>query len=211
MAAAIQNTFPAPSPALEFHRLNGVEAVLVRCGGAPGEATPVDACRQLHTRRPDLVVFVIAPGASAEDTIALLDAGADEVLPAPIDHRELDARLRALVRRGVLSQTPPNLMVGEIEIDVARGRAYKCGRLLMLPAKEFLLLRYLAQNPDIALSRAALLLEVWGYRSPFTRTVDVHVAMLRQHIEDNPHRPRYIQTVRGLGYRLVTPSVAEAL
>lgn len=186
-----------------------MEAVLIQEIGDRDSATeppPIELCRQLHASRPELAVFVVAPQASADLRIALLEAGADDVLSGPIEQRELEARLRALARRCALLHAPPDLRVGEIELDLARGRVYRRGQHIAVPAKEFLLLRFLAQNPDTVFSRAALLLEVWGYRSAFTRTVDVHVAMLRQRIEDNPHRPRYIQTVRGRGYRLTFPA-----
>jgi len=208
MAAAIQHQFPTSSPEVVHHKANGIEAVVIRDPGGHGATAGsplLELCRQLHASRPDLAVFIVAPVAPPELRIALLEAGADEVLHEPIEERELEARMRALARRCALLHAPSNLRVGEIELDLSRGRVYRRGHHISVPAKEFLLLRFLAQNPDTVFSRAALLLEVWGYRSAFTRTVDVHVAMLRQRIEDNPHKPRYIQTVRGKGYRLTLP------
>ena len=208
MAAALHHQFSPSSRELLYHRTNGIEAVLIReiaeCGAVP-DSPPIEICRQLHASRPQLAVFVVAPDAPPDLRIALLDAGADEVLNEPIGEPELEARMRALARRCALLQAPPSLRIGDIELDLARGRVFRRGHLIAIPAKEFLLLRFLAHNPDTVFSRAALLLEVWGYRSCFTRTVDVHIAMLRQRIEDNPHRPRYIQTVRGRGYRLTVP------
>jgi len=208
MAAATHQQFSTGSPGVRYHRTNGVEAALIHETGECGavlDSPPLEICRQLHANRPELAVFVVAPSAPPPLRIALLEAGADEVLSEPIGELELEARMRALVRRCALLHAPPNLRIGDIELELARGRVFRRGHLVAIPAKEFLLLRFLAQNPDTVFSRAALLLEVWGYRSSFTRTVDVHIAMLRQRVEDNPHRPRYIQTVRGIGYRLTMP------
>ncbi|MBK7926837.1 MAG: response regulator transcription factor [Bryobacterales bacterium] len=208
MAAALHHQFSPSSPELFYCRTNGIKAVLIRetgeCGAVP-DPHSLEICRQLHASRPELAVFVVAPDAPPDLRIALLNAGADDVLNEPIGEPELEARLRALARRCALLHAPPNLRIGDIELDLARGRVFRHGHLIAIPAKEFLLLRFLAQTPDTVFSRAALLLEVWGYRSCFTRTVDVHIAMLRQRIEDNPHKPRYIQTVRGRGYRLTMP------
>ncbi|MBN8730061.1 MAG: response regulator transcription factor [Acidobacteria bacterium] len=209
MAAAIHHQFSTCSPGVRYHRIDGIEAVLIHETGEYGavlDSPPLEICRQLHASRPELAVFVVAPAAPPDLRVALLEAGADEVLNEPIGEPELEARLRALVRRCALLHAPPNLRIGDIELDLSRGRVFRRGHLVAIPAKEFLLLRFLAQNPGTVFSRAALLLEVWGYRSSFTRTVDVHIAMLRQRVEDNPHKPRYIQTVRGRGYRLTIPA-----
>jgi two-component system alkaline phosphatase synthesis response regulator PhoP len=89
-----------------------------------------------------------------------------------------------------------------VRIDFRRAEVERDGRLLELSAREFQLLRYFVEHRGAALSRDELLNEVWGYQAmPSTRTVDVHVAWLRQKIEPNPKRPQYIQTVHGIGYR----------
>jgi two-component system alkaline phosphatase synthesis response regulator PhoP len=89
-----------------------------------------------------------------------------------------------------------------VRVDFRRAEVERDGRLLELSAREFQLLRYFVEHRGAALSRDELLNEVWGYQAmPSTRTVDVHVAWLRQKIEPNPKRPQYIQTVHGIGYR----------
>ncbi len=138
------------------------------------------------------------------DKVEGLRSGADDYLTKPFEAEELLARIEALLRR-TCKDTGSDLMsyeFGEVQIDFARNRLIGSATATNLTEQESRLLRYLVRHRGEVVSREALLTEVWGYRSiPFTRTVDVHIAWLRQKIEPNPKSPRYITTVRGQGYR----------
>jgi two-component system alkaline phosphatase synthesis response regulator PhoP len=121
---------------------------------------------------------------------------------------ELLARIEALLRRsstsGSSDVTAESYRFGDIAVDFRRAEVTKSGKVLELSAREFKLLRYFIEHRGAALTRDELLNEVWGYNAmPSTRTVDVHVAWLRQKLEDNPRHPEYIHTVHGLGYKFV--------
>jgi DNA-binding response OmpR family regulator len=163
-----------------------------------------------HLFNQELPVLVLAGEVSLEEKIALLESAADEVLVEPVDPREIDARIKAMLRRCTPAAFPASFRFGDIQVDFLRGRLFKSGQQIPLPAKELLLLRQLIEHRGVTLSRAALLHDVWGHRSAFTRTVDVHVAMLRQRLEDHPQRPRYIITVRGKGYQFRAEGDAPA-
>ena len=117
---------------------------------------------------------------------------------------ELLARVEAQLRRGNAGRGPANegYEFGDIRIDFRRAEAFRGGDVIELSAKEFKLLRYLVEHRGMALSRDELLSEVWGYDAEVTtRTVDVHVAWLRQKLEANPRHPEFILTIHGLGYK----------
>jgi two-component system alkaline phosphatase synthesis response regulator PhoP len=120
---------------------------------------------------------------------------------------ELLARIEALLRRGAVRGTSGSIdafQFGDISVDFRKAEVNKGGQPLDLSAREFKLLKYFVEHRGAALSRDELLNEVWGYNAmPSTRTVDVHVAWLRQKIEDNPRHPQHILTVHGLGYKFV--------
>jgi two-component system alkaline phosphatase synthesis response regulator PhoP len=135
-----------------------------------------------------------------------LKIGADDYVTKPFEAVELLARIEARLRRpapaAASSPSPRGYQFGDVRIDFRRAEVERDGRLLEMSAREFQLLRYFVEHRGAALSRDELLNEVWGYQSmPSTRTVDVHVAWLRQKIEPNSKRPQYIQTVHGIGYR----------
>ncbi len=117
---------------------------------------------------------------------------------------ELLARVEALLRRGGKRTSGPNAIcqVGPLRIDLRGTEVTRNGSVINLSAREFQLLRYLVEHRGATLSRDEILKEVWGYSAEtFTRTVDVHVASLRQKLEDNPKQPQMILTVSGLGYK----------
>ena len=116
---------------------------------------------------------------------------------------ELLARIEATLRRAPVTLHPAEgYQFGEVRVDFRRAEVTKAGAPLELSAREFQLLRYLIEHRGATLTREALLNEVWGYHSmPSTRTVDVHVAWLRQKIEPNPRHPQFVLTVHGMGYK----------
>jgi two-component system, OmpR family, response regulator len=165
-----------------------------------------EVCRIL---RKETTVPIIMLTAKAEETdkVVGLEIGADDYVTKPFSTRELMARVRALLRRSQMSETPvgetPVLTAGDIEVDVAHHRALLAGRVLELTAKEFDLLAFLTRNKGLVFSREQLLEKVWGYDfAGETRTVDVHIRWLRQKIESDAGSPRYIITIRGVGYKL---------
>ena len=149
------------------------------------------------------ILMLTAKGA-VQDRVHGLDAGADDYLVKQFSSEELLARVRALLRR---TQHPgrsvPTLRLGHVEIDFARQTATRQGTDLHLTAKEFAVLRLLAEADGDAVSRERFLDVVWGYGAfPTTRTVDNHIATLRSKLELDPAAPRYLKTVHGVGYRL---------
>ncbi|HQZ37594.1 MAG TPA: response regulator transcription factor [Vicinamibacterales bacterium] len=138
------------------------------------------------------------------DRVVGLKLGADDYLTKPFDTSELLARLEALLRRAPASSgvALERYQFGDVTLDVRRAEVTRAGQPMELSAKEFQLLRYFIEHRGSTLSREALLQDVWGYTAmPSTRTVDVHVAWLRQKLEPNPKVPQYILTVHGMGYK----------
>lgn len=141
------------------------------------------------------------------DKIVGLDLGADDYMTKPFSMRELLARVRAMLRRVDMQVSKPAggmiLKVGDIEIDIERHTATKNGNVLNLTPKEFDLLAFLIRNKGRVFSRDYFLEKIWGYDyAGGTRTVDVHIRWLREKMEDNPGKPTYLVTVRGIGYKL---------
>lgn len=167
-------------------------------------------------RRAGAAAPTIVIGSCSDSSVrtSLLRAGADDCLPSPYLHDELAARLEAVLRRTGRSgagRTDAPVVAGPIEVDL-RGHTVRVdGREVALTAREFELLAYLVSRPGVALTREQLLLRVWGYSFYGADTVTVHVRRLREKVEPDPSRPRWIQTVWGIGYRFCPqPVVAGA-
>jgi DNA-binding response OmpR family regulator len=161
-------------------------------------------CAELRRLALAMPVLMLTAKGLVEDRVTGLDAGADDYLVKPFSADELLARVRALLRRVERkTRLPAKLKLGDVEIDLARQSAARGRRPVHLTAKEFAMLRLMAEAEGEPVTREKFLDAVWGYTSfPTTRTVDNHIASLRAKLEKNPDAPRHLQTVHGVGYRL---------
>ena len=172
-----------------------------------------DVCRDLRQRSVGVLIIMLTARGQVVDKVVGLKIGADDYVTKPFEMMELLARIEALLRR-----VPPTLIAagsatgeagdvyhfGVIHADFRRAEVTRDGARIELSAREFKLLRYLIEHRGATISRDELLNEVWGYNAmPSTRTVDVHIAWLRQKLEPNPHYPQFILTIHGLGYKFV--------
>jgi DNA-binding response OmpR family regulator len=162
----------------------------------------IDVCRRLR-ERSDVAIIALTARASPSDRVIGLRAGADDYLLKPFSLAELNARIEAVLRRTGLAVSPPeNIEIGELAIDQLGHEVTVCGRPVRLSRKEYDLLVLLATHPGRVFSRAELLLQVWHTSwEGKSRTVDVHVGLIRQKTE----RPELIKTVHGVGYVLAGP------
>ena len=163
----------------------------------------IDICRDLRQSGHNTPILMVTARSQTVDKVLGLKIGADDYLTKPFEMLELLARIEALLRRSSPHRTPSAAYeFGKIRIDFRSTEVTRNGELLNLSAKEFQLLQYFIEHDRETLSRETLLQRVWGYQStPNTRTVDVHVAWLRQKLEDDPKKPRWILTVHGMGYK----------
>jgi DNA-binding response OmpR family regulator len=167
-----------------------------------------EVCQKLRQSSVVPILMLTALGDEV-DRILGLELGADDYLTKPFSVRELKARIKALLRRVELDQqtvaTPNELAVGNIRVELDSRQVYKGNVLLQLRYKEFELLSLLLNHAGDVVTRAELFDKIWGTDwLGDTRTLDVHIRWLREKIEEDPSQPRYIQTVRGVGYRMVT-------
>jgi DNA-binding response OmpR family regulator len=161
-------------------------------------------CAELRRLEISVPVLMLTAKGQIEDRVSGLDAGADDYLVKPFSTEELLARVRALLRRTQKKgNAPTKLKLGEVEVDLARQTAMRGKKQIHLTAKEFSMLRLMAEAGGEPVTREKFLDVVWGYTSfPTTRTVDTHVASLRSKLEKNPDAPRWLKTVHGVGYKL---------
>jgi two-component system alkaline phosphatase synthesis response regulator PhoP len=163
-----------------------------------------DVCRDLRQKSIDTPVLMLTAKGETIDKVLGLKLGADDYLTKPFEVIELLARIEALLRRApkTSNNSPDAFNFGDVSIDFRRAEISKNDRPVELSAMEFKLLQFLIENRGAVHSRNQLLDVVWGYDAmPSTRTVDVHIAWLRQKLEDNPKYPQFIQTVHGFGYK----------
>jgi two-component system, OmpR family, alkaline phosphatase synthesis response regulator PhoP len=164
-----------------------------------------DVCRDLRQKGITTPVLMLTAKGETIDKVLGLKLGADDYLTKPFEVMELLARIEALLRRspnGGNGNAPGQFKFGEVTVDFKRAEVFKEQRPVDLSAMEFKLLHHLIENRGVVHSRDQLLDAVWGYDAmPSTRTVDVHIAWLRQKLEENPKHPRFIQTVHGMGYK----------
>ena len=161
-------------------------------------------CAELRRLAHDMPILLLTAKGRIDDRVTGLDAGADDYLVKPFSSGELLARIRALLRRMERkSRSPAKLTLGDTEIDLARQTATAGAREIHLTAKEFAMLRLLAEAEGVPVTREKFLDLVWGCAAfPTTRTVDTHIASLRAKLEKNPEHPRWLKTVHGIGYKL---------
>jgi DNA-binding response OmpR family regulator len=181
-----------------------------------------ELCRAFKAQAAAVPIVVLSANAEVEDKVLLLELGADDYVTKPFSPRELLARVRRAMRRGI--PAPSNatnlaseavqhelLLFGDVKIDFTSMEATRAGKRLTLTAQEFKLLRFLARAPDAVVSREKLLNDVWGYENyPTTRTVDNHILRLRQKLEPDPANPRYFLTMHGAGYKFAPGAVTAA-
>ena len=189
-----------PDAIAEFDRA-GADIVLLdlMLPGMPG----TEVCRRIRASSNVPVIMVSAKD-SEVDKVVGLELGADDYVTKPYSPRELVARIRAVLRRGVEADLEPaSLEAGPVRMDVERHVVTVGGEDTKLPLKEFELLEMFLRNPGRVLTRGQLIDRVWG--SDYvgdTKTLDVHVKRLRAKLEPDPAHPTYLVTVRGLGYKL---------
>jgi DNA-binding response OmpR family regulator len=159
----------------------------------------VEACRELRTFSDAFVVMLTARSEEVDKLVGLA-VGADDYMTKPFSPRELVARIKAILRRARAGA----LAAPGLDIDVSRRIARVDGETVALTRTEFDILAALAREPGTVADRAALLASVWGPGYDDDHLVDVHVANLRRKLGDHPEHPRFVETVRGVGYRLVT-------
>ena len=166
----------------------------------------LDVCRDLRQKKIGTPILMLTARGETIDKVLGLKLGADDYLTKPFEVMEMLARVEALLRRSKNEQQNSTEIYrfGQIEVDFRSAEVRRDGAQIELSALELKLLQYLIEHRGAALTRDALLDEVWGYDStPTTRTVDVHIAWLRQKLESNPRHPQFILTVHGFGYKFV--------
>jgi two-component system alkaline phosphatase synthesis response regulator PhoP len=173
-----------------------LDVMLPRLGG-------FDVLRELRQRGHETPVIMLTARGQVVDKVVGLKLGADDYVTKPFEMVELLARIEAKLRRAPAPAQPVDgYQFGEVRIDFRRAEVSRNGEPIDLSAREFQLLKYFIEHRGATLTREELLNEVWGYNSmPSTRTVDVHVAWVRQKIEPNPRHPQFILTVHGMGYK----------
>jgi DNA-binding response OmpR family regulator len=194
--------------ALELARTHDPQLVLldIRLPDISG----FDVCRRLRLEGRRMPILVVTARDEEVDRVLGLELGADDYIVKPYSLRELISRVRAQLRRsyGEFATPEPQrtFRFGSIAFDLDQFEVTRAGERVALTPTEMRLLRYLVENPNLPLSRAALIEAVWGYDSEVgdERTVDVHIRHLRQKLEDDPANPRWLLTVRGVGYKLST-------
>jgi two-component system response regulator VicR len=166
-----------------------------------------DVCKQLRSRGHRQPILIVSARDEELDRVMGLELGADDYIIKPYRMRELVARIRAQLRRAYGELAAPasgeRLRFGEVELDLEKLHVTRQGKIIDLTPTEFRLLRYLVSSPERPFSRSDLIETIWGYDSDIgsDRTVDVHMRHLREKLETDPANPRWLVTVRGIGYR----------
>jgi DNA-binding response OmpR family regulator len=186
--------------ALDAGLKDGIDLVVLDLG-LPG-TDGLEVCRRLRNEGRTFPVLVLTARADEVDTVVGLDAGADDYVTKPFRLAELLARVRALLRRGVAVEPAPPPATHGVRIDVDSHRVWMGEEELQLTAKEFDLLRVLVRDAGRVVTRDQLMREVWDTTWwSSTKTLDMHISWLRKKLGDDAANPRYIATVRGVGFR----------
>lgn len=196
--------------ALTAARADRMDLILLDIGLPDGSG--LDVARALQRESPTPVIFLSARGQET-DIVVGLELGAEDYITKPFGMRELIARIRVVLRRmesSPVAAVDAPLIVGEITLDPRSHTVEVRGKAVPLPPKEFELLRLLMANRGAVLSTNYLLDAVWGKEfAGAVQVLYVHMGWLREHIEEDPRRPRYIQTVRGVGYKLTAGELGD--
>ncbi|MFZ0534525.1 MAG: response regulator transcription factor [Anaerolineales bacterium] len=169
----------------------------------------LDICRTLR-EETNLPIIILTAKTTEQDKLIGLDLGADDYITKPFSPRELMARMRSVLRRSAEEKQsgPTRIDCGDLVVDFMRRQVCLLGELIHLTPKEFRLLEILIRQPERVFSRLDLLEGAFGYDyGGLERTVDVHIMNLRKKIELNPERPRYVQTVYGIGYKFTEDAI----
>lgn len=178
----------------------------------------IEVCKRLRQRKVLIPILMLTAKDDEFDKVLGLELGADDYMTKPFSPREVIARIKAILRRTVITEehtaldinASKKLKIGDLEILPEQYEAFFEGKQLELTPKEFELLVYLAQNKGRVMTRDQLLSAVWNYDFVGdTRIVDVHISHLRDKIEKNTKKPTYIKTIRGLGYKMEAPKGNE--
>ena len=193
--------------ALRMAAESAPDLVLLDIGLPDGSG--LDVCRELRREGEVPVIMLTARGSEA-DRVAGLELGADDYVVKPFSAREVTARVRAVLRRATASAgSRERIAIGDLELDTGRHTATLSGEQLELSRKEFELLRTLMERAGNVITRQALIEDVWDMNwFGSTKTLDVHMSGLRKKLGDDAADPRYIHTVRGVGFRFAAPDEA---
>jgi two-component system response regulator RegX3 len=195
----------AGTAAEAMEQANGSTPDLVLLDIELPDGSGLDVCRELRRRTEVPIIILTARGAEA-DRVAGLELGADDYIVKPFSAREVMARVRAVLRRTSPGSGGSNgaeqIMIGDLSLDTARHEVRLAGESMELSRKEFELLRVLMEGAGSVITREALIADVWDMNwFGSTKTLDVHISGLRRKLRDDPKEPRYIHTVRGVGFR----------
>jgi two-component system alkaline phosphatase synthesis response regulator PhoP len=164
----------------------------------------LDVCRDIRAAGMATPILILTVRNETVDKVVGLKLGADDYVTKPFEAAELLARIEVLLRRVPVHTGQGIYQFGAIRVDVREGQVTRDGKPVYLTAREFQLLRYLMERAGTTVTREELLRSVWGYDADtFTRTVDTHIAGLRQKLEQNPKKPELILSVSGVGYRFM--------
>ncbi len=197
---------PSLATAREAYRGNPPDLILLDVMLPDGDGR--DLAKEIR-KESDVPIIMLTARGEELDKVLGLELGADDYVVKPFSARELTARIRAILRRGPVTERKGALDIGELHLDPASRIATKKGDSLELAAREFDLLHALMASAGEVLTRERIMDDVWDphWFGP-TKTLDVHISWLRKKIEDDPSNPRYITTVRGVGFRFLAPDEA---
>jgi DNA-binding response OmpR family regulator len=168
------------------------------------EMSGLDVCKRVREKGIEVPIILLTAKGEEIDKVLGLELGADDYITKPFSVRELLARVKAILRRGVKSEPKDHVRIGKLTIDFSAFTADDARGPVRMSHKEFAILQYLYERKNQIVSRHDLLEKVWGYdETPTTRTVDNFILKLRQKVEDDHNDPKIIITVHGTGYKLI--------